>query len=440
MTSGHKRFEAAVRGKIGAMGKHQSAYVGDGGGLYLQIPQWRNEGDGGRMPLGRPASWVFRYRSRSTGKLRELGLGPYGDVSLAQARAAAATCRDKLRALIDPIDEKRQARASLAASAAKSITFDEAAAQYIAAHRQGWKNSKHHAQWESTLANYASPVIGKMEVGAVDLQHVLRILEPIWATKPETASRLRGRLESILDWAAVRGYRHGENPARWKGHLEHLLKSRGELAGAGHVKAKVRHHPALPFNEIGGFMQLLRNQPGTAALALEFTILTAARTAETIGTLWGEIDLERGLWLIPAERMKAKKAHTVPLGERAIEILNGLKGTQSPTGYVFPGGRSGQPLSNMAMLKLLQRMGRTDLTVHGFRSTFRDWASEATNHDRDVVEMALAHTIGNSVESAYRRGDLLAKRAKLMTDWDRRCAKPDDVAIATVIPMRAVSL
>ena len=443
MVAAFKKFEATVKRAAAALPRDKASYFRDSGGLYVQLsavrPDLTDEEARAKFPLGRPASWVFRYRSRANGQRRTMGLGPYHDVSLAAAREQAAKCRDQLRNLIDPLDARREARATLVASASKTVTFDEAVEKYIAAHRAGWKNPKHAAQWEATLSTYASPVMGKLPAQLVGVTEVMKVLEPIWQTKSETASRLRGRIEAVLSWAAVRGYRDQANPARWKGHLEHLLKSRQEMAGAGLKAARVEHHAALPFAEIHTFIQALRKQPGIAAMALEFTILTAARTGETIGAAWDEISMDAGVWTISADRMKMKREHVVPLSDRCMEILRAMEPFRKDgSTFVFPGAKQGRGLSNMSMLMLLQRMGRKDLTVHGFRSCFRDWASETTAHERDVVEMALAHSIPNKAEAAYRRGSLLDKRRRLMDDWARRC-RTEDAAAAKVVRMRPVA-
>ncbi|MGH8040594.1 MAG: tyrosine-type recombinase/integrase, partial [Rudaea sp.] len=278
-----------------------------------------------------------------------------------------------------------------------------------AAHKSGWKNEKHAAQWTSTLDTYAYPVIGKLPVAAIDTVLVMKVLEPIWTTKTETATRVRGRMESVLDWATVRGYRDGENPARWKGHLDHLLPKRSKVK-------KVQHHPALVYAKAPAFLSELRAQEGTAARALEFLILTACRTNEVIGARWNEFDLAEKTWTVPAERMKAGKEHRVPLSAQALKIIKDLR-KQVQGEFVFPGLHEGNPLSNMAMLELLKRMERNALTVHGFRSTFRDWVGETTNYPREVAEAALAHTIKDKAEAAYARGDLFAKRRRMFDDW-----------------------
>ncbi|HMF06257.1 MAG TPA: site-specific integrase [Methylocella sp.] len=306
--------------------------------------------------------------------------------------------------------------------AAKAITFKQCAESYIKTHRVSWRNAKHAAQWEATLATYAEPIIGALPVQVVDTALVMKVLEqevcdapdkptaPLWTVRPETASRLRGRMESILDWAKVRGHREGENPARWRGHLDKLLPARAKVR-------KVEHHAALPYTELPDFMTALRTHGGIAARALEFAILTAARTGETIAATWDEINIGKKVWMPPG-RMKAGREHRVPLAARALAILQEMKPAPgAETKFIFAGGRAGKPLSNMALLMLLRRMGRGDLTAHGFRSSFRDWAAERTSFPSEVVEMALAHAVGSKVEAAYRRGDLFDKRRRLMDAW-----------------------
>lgn len=367
----------------------------DGGGLYLQITK------------AGVKSWLFRYMRN--GKARGMGLGPLHTISLAEARLKALDCRKLLLDGSDPLNEKEAKRASQKATEAKKVSFMECATAYIEAHRAGWKNAKHSAQWESTLKTYAEPIFGSLPVAAIDTPLVMKVLEPIWTTKTETATRVRGRIESVLDWAAVRGYRKGENPARWKGHLDHLLPKRSKVQ-------KVAHHPALPYADAPTFMEALRRMGGTAAQAFEFLILTATRTNETLHARWDEIDMNSRLWTIPAGRMKTEKEHRVPLSRRAIEILKAMQmGAEGE--YVFPGQRDDSPMSNMVFLQLLKRMERTDITPHGFRSTFRDWVGETTQYPREVAEAALAHTVKNKAEAAYARGDLFAKRAKMMQDW-----------------------
>ncbi|WP_233829223.1 tyrosine-type recombinase/integrase [Paraburkholderia sp. ZP32-5] len=379
--------------KIGKLTK--PGFHGDGGGLYLQITQ------------GGVKSWLFRYMKN--GKARGMGLGPLHTVSLADARVLALAARKQLLEGVDPLDAKEQQRASSKATAAKSKTFDECAEAYIEAHRSGWKNAKHADQWTNTLDTYASPHFGSLVVSAIDTALVMKALEPIWTEKTETASRVRGRIESVLDWATVRGYRSGENPARWKGHLDHLLPKRSKVQ-------KVEHHAALPYSDAPAFMVELRKLDNTGAKALELLILTATRTNEIIGARWDEFDLSAAIWTIPAERMKAGKEHRVPLSKAAIRIVKAMKSVRQNE-YVFPGQREQSPLSNMALLQLLKRMERSDLTAHGFRSTFRDWVGETTHYPREVAEAALAHLLKDKAEAAYARGDLFTKRAAMMADW-----------------------
>jgi integrase len=375
----------------------------DGGGLYL------------RVTADRTKNWVFRFVLN--GRPRWMGMGPLHTIGLADARTRASDCRRQRYDGIDPIDARRAQRQQARLDAAKTITFKECAEKYIAAHKAGWRNEKHAAQWEATLATYAGPVIGKLSVQAIDTTLVLKVIEPLWTTKPETAGRLRGRIESILDWAKVRGYRAGENPARWRGHLDKLLPARSKVR-------KVEHHAALPYDELPGFLAALRKQDGAASRALEFTILTAARTGESIGATWDEIITREKVWVIPAARMKAGREHRVPLSARAMGILEELKPADGAAAkFVFEGGKAGRPLSNMAFLMLLRRMGRGDLTAHGFRSSFRDWAAERTSFPSEVVEMALAHSVSDKVEAAYRRGDLFDKRRRLMDAWAEFLAK-----------------
>ena len=386
----------------------------DGGGLYLQIAE------------GGSKSWLYRYKAG--GKDRWHGLGPLHTISLAQARERAADARRVRLDGHDPIEAKRAARTAARLDAAKAISFDAAATAYINSHSNGWKNEKHVAQWRATLTTYVSPKFGSLPVSVIDTGQILRALEPIWATKPETASRLRGRIEFVLDWAKVRGYRTGENPARWKGHLDQLLAPRSKVR-------KVQHHPALPYAEVGAFMINLRERDAVAARALEFLILTVARTSETLEARWEEIDLANRIWTMPAERMKSDREHRVPLSDAAIRVLDLMK-ARSQSHYVFPGQKRGRPLSNMAMLILLRRMGRGDLTAHGFRSSFRDWCAEQTNFPSEVAEMALAHAVGDRVEAAYRRGDLFDKRRTLMDAWASYISKPTADDARQVIPIR----
>jgi integrase len=382
---------------------------GDGGNLYLQVRKSTR-----KIPSNAVTkSWLFRY-SRF-GREVWMGLGPYPDVSLSEARNLATQERKKILKDIDPLSDKRARKIAARAAHDNMLSFAECAELYVESQAPGWSNPKHIEQWRSTLKNLAGPVIGHLAVDQVDTALVMRCLEPIWATKTETASRLRGRIEAVLDWAAVRGYRKGDNPARWRGHLDKLLPRPSQVA-------RVRHHPALPYIEVGAFMQELRDDAGIASRALEFTILTAARTNEVIQARWPEFDLDLKTWVVPAGRMKSKREHRVPLSDAAIAALKAVKGCSKR--YVFPGHKRGSHLSNMAMVQVLKRLNRTGITVHGFRSTFRDWCAESTNYPSDVAEMALALTLRDKTEAAYRRGDLFEKRARLMADWARYCSKP----------------
>ena len=387
-------------------------YYPDGQGLYLQVGPSGNK------------SWLYRFMLN--GRAREMGLWSVNDRTLAEARDEAAKARRLLRDGIDPIEARDADDKRKALDSARSMTFAECAKTYIETHKADWKNAKHASQWTNTLETYCGPVFGALPVQAVDTALVCKVLEPMWTDKPETASRLRARVERVLDWATVREYRAGENPARWRGHMDKLLPALKK-------KNRVTHHAALPFDQVGGFMAAVRAQEGIAARALEFTILTSARTSEVTGASWDEFDLKAGVWTIPASRMKAGNEHRVPLSPAALVMLQAMSEIRLNE-WVFPGKRSGAPLSNMAMLELLKRMGRTDITVHGFRSTFKDWASERTNYPREVTEMALAHIIGDKVEAAYRRGDLFEKRCTLMAEWAKHCVRIEQPG--TVLPLR----
>ena len=376
----------------------------DGAGLYLQV-----SAKGVR-------SWVYRYMLNGTP--RYMGLGPLHTVTLADARIKALEARQLRLAGVDPIKARHDKVTEARLEAARSITFKDAAEAYMEAHKEDWRNAKHADQWRNTLETYAYPVLGALPVQGVDVALVMKVLGPIWTTKTETARRVRGRIERVLDWATTSEYRVGENPARWRGHLENLLAKRSKVR-------EVEHYPALPYDEVGAFMVALRRQEGTAARALEFLILTVCRTGEAIGARWPELNIEEALWTVPAGRTKSgRRAHRVPLSSAALAIVNAMqkaRTTEPGNSFVFPGGKRGRPLSNMALLALLKRMGRSDLTVHGFRSTFRDWAAERTNYPREVAEMALGHVISDAVEAAYRRGELLEKRRRLMGEWARFC-------------------
>jgi integrase len=383
----------------------------DGDNLYLHVSQ------------GGAKSWIFRWKAN--GRLRDMGLGSVRTISLADARNKALAYRKAVYDGRDPIEERRALRQAAKLETAKAMTFKQCAEAYIAAHRAGWRNAKHAAQWPATLETYVYPVMGDLPVQAVDVGLVMKVLQPIWQTRTETASRVRGRIESVLDWATARGYRQGDNPARWRGHIENLLPRKSKVA-------RVEHLAALPYAELPGFMDELRRQEGIAARALEFTILTCSRTGEVIGAQWSEIDLEGRLWTIPASRMKAGKEHRVPLSEAAMDILRAMAQIRTG-GHVFPGNRTGQQLSQVAMLITLRCMGRNDVVVHGFRSAFADWTVEQTSFSSEARELALAHTIGNRVEAAYRRGDLFEQRRLLAQAWAQFCAAR---ATGQVVPIR----
>jgi integrase len=384
--------------------------VGGVTGLHLQVT-----GSGA-------ASWVLRVLIGD--RRRDMGLGGYPSVTLQDARERARQARELVWQGTDPIEQRKAARSRLMAEAERILTFEKAAGRYITAHEAGWKNGKHSAQWQSTLEVYVFPVMGKMNVADIQTAHVMKVLEPIWTTKAETAARVRSRIELVLDWATARGHRSGENPARWRGHLDKLLPRRSKVQ-------RVEHHPALPYHETGGFMDLLRRQDGMGALALEFAILTACRSGEVRGATWDEVDLDRAVWTIPSGRMKAGKEHRVPLSKPAVKLLAELP-RMAGTNIIFP-GRSGKALSDMSMTATLRRMGRPDITAHGFRSSFRDWAGETTAFPREVIEHALAHKLKDKAEAAYARGTLFDKRARLMTEWGRYCSTATEAASVTPI-------
>jgi integrase len=412
--------------RVAALRRKPGRYL-DGGdlgrGLYLQV-----------TPGG--ASWLLRYER--AGRERWCGLGSAATFSLKEARDRARAARQLLADGIDPLERKKADKAARALAAAKTISFREAAEAYFDQHEKKWRNAKARAQFLSTLEKYVFKRIGTLAVSDVDTGAVLRVLEQkhedypdqsIWQAIPATANRVRGRIENVLDWAAVRGYRATENSARWRGHLSNVLP----LPGSGSIQ---KHHAALPYTEVAEFVAQLRQRDGTAALALEFTILTAARTGEVIGAQWDEIDQAAKIWTVPAQRAKTKKPHRVPLAERALEILKAVP-REPGNEFIFIGQREGGGLSNLGMASVLIRMGRTDVTVHGMRSCFRDWAAECTGFANLIVEMALAHTVGNAVEAAYRRGDVLEKRRKLMADWATFCGSPQRSGDGdVVVPMR----
>ena len=391
-----KELSALEVSRICDKGLH---FVGNVPGLILQVK-------------GASRSWILRIPIG--GKRRDVGLGGYPAIGLAQARNSARDIRIKVVQGIDPIQERRNQQAALRVAQGKQKTFHEVASGFLGDRSPGWRNPKHRQQWENTLAVYAVPEIGNLFVKDIELAHILNILRPIWTTKTETASRLRGRLENVLDWAKVHGYREGENPARWKGNLDMILP-------APNKTKKVKHHKALPYSQVGSFMVDLRNRSGIAAKALEFTILTATRSGEVRGATWQEIDISKAEWTIPSERMKAGKEHRIPLSSQVIELLKGI-----PVGganeIIFKAPRGGM-LSDMSLGAVLKRM-KIQVTTHGFRSTFRDWAGETTAFTREVIEHALAHQLQDKAEAAYARGTLLVKRRKLMEAWSIYCEQP----------------
>jgi integrase len=402
--------------------KEKGLYA-DGGGLYLQVAP------------GGSKSWVFRFKEN--GRAHDMGLGPTHTLSLAEARDKATECRKLRLQGVDPIVKRREDRAARAYEQAKAKTFQECAQEFMADNAIAWKNPKHRQQWQNTLTGYAYPVLGKLSVRDIDTGLVVKALKPLWTTIPETASRLRGRIETVLNWATAHGYRKDAlghampNPARWKGNLDHLLPRRDK------VQAR-EHQPSLPHDRIGEFMQELRQQEGIAPLALQFTILTAARSGESLKAKWSEIDLSKKLWVIPAGRMKMGREHRVPLTEAAIAILKRMTAARQ-SDYVFPGRIAGKPLTDEAMTVVIRRMnsegaGRPqyldprqnnrDVVPHGFRSTFKDWARERTSFANEISEAALAHVIADKAEAAYARGDMFEKRRRLMEAWAGCCAAP----------------
>lgn len=397
------RLTALKIGKLDAPGHYP-----DGGNLYFQISQ-----TGSR-------SWVFKFTLR--GKSREMGLGPLSSVSLAAARVEAAKCRDLLRDGIDPIEARKVELSKRAQETTGPRLFRAAAAAYIAQHRDGWKNKKHAQQWENSLTTYAYPILGDLDVRDIDTALIVRVLQPIWMAKRETAFRLRGRLECILDAEKALGNREGENPVRWRGHLDKLLPKQNR-------RKKIKHHPALPWQELPEFMRELRAVADPTARMLEHLILTAVRTQEVLYARPEEFALEYRVWTVPGERMKMELPLRVPMSDRLVELVKeATEGARD--GWLYPGRKKGKPYSNMAMLKVLERMGYGHITVHGFRSTFRDWVAECTEYADSLAEKALAHAIQNESEAAYRRGDMLERRRKMMNDWARFCAGETATVIA----------
>lgn len=395
--------------------KSKPGYHFDGAGLYLQVSKSLTK------------SWIFRFRLH--GKVREMGLGSVNTFGLAEARERAAAQRKLLADGVDPIEARDALRRTKIAAAARVLTFDQAAAAYIEAKEPEWKNAKHGDQWRNTIATYASPKFGRVNINDIDTAMVLAVLKPIWLEKTETAVRLRGRIEKILDWATPEYRADGPNPARWKGHLDKKLADPNKVA-------PVENHASLAYREIGAFMHELRAMHGASPLAAEFIILTAVRTNEALLARWNEVDFDAAVWTVPAARLKGAKhstrEHRVPLSRQALKVLEKAR-SLGGSEYIFPGRKPDAALSNMSCLAVLKRMGRSDLTIHGFRSTFRTWCSEQTGYPRDVAEMALAHTIADKVEAAYQRGDLFDKRAKLMQAWADYCGRVQELASVTPI-------
>jgi integrase len=421
----------AAKVKTAAPGRYH-----DGDGLCLLVRKGKRQGGdpAGKQPPDR-AFWLSRYTSG--GRVREAGLGRargHNAVTLAEAREHNRRLRDRLREGKDPLEERAAEAAKAKADAAKAqaavVTFAQVAQMFLDAHEAGWRNPKHRQQWRNTLRDYVLPAIGDLAVGSVDTGAVVKIIEPLWRSRTETASRVRGRIESILDYAKARGWRDGENPARWRGHLDHLLPQRGKVR-------RVAHHAALPWRELGGFMQRLGQSSGISARAVAFCILTASRSGEVRGARWAEIDLAHKVWTIPAERMKAGRGHRVPLSEAALAVLRQMQEIGSEPGeFVFPGRKQGQPSSDATLRDAVHAAGVADVTVHGFRSTFRDWAGETTALPREVIEMALAHRLGDAAEQAYARGDLFQKRAALMRAWADFCGRV--MPAGEVVQLRAI--
>jgi integrase len=391
----------------------------DGGNLYMQVTATGSK------------SWLFRYML--DGKARQMGLGSTQAISLSDARNKAEECRRLLNENIDPIENRKKQRMDAALESTLSKTFKECAEEYIESHKAGWKNKKHAQQWSNTLRDYVYPVFGDLSVQNIDTSFVLKSLKPIWYDKTETARRVRSRIEIVIDWAIAMNYRQGENPALWRGRLDKLLPKPSS------VKQET-NYDALPYNIISDFIPLLARRDDLSARALEFTILTATRTNEALGAKFEEFNLDQGVWVIPKERMKkGKREHRVPLSEPVLKIVNNLQ-NQNVSDYLFYGLNPSKPISNMAMLELIKRMreqgeleGYPHFTVHGFRSSFRDWGSETTNFSNEVLEMALAHTIKNKAEAAYRRGDLFEKRSRLMEAWASYCCKPNTDESSVVV-------
>jgi integrase len=395
--------------------RKKPGYLGDGGGLYLQVTEAGSK------------SWIFRYSM--VGKRREMGMGAYPAVSLGAARNLAQEARTVLAGGQDPIAVRDAERARKRLEEARGVTFDQAVEQFLADHVVTWKNEKHRQQWRNTLNTYVSPAMGRLSVGAIGTPEVSRVLDAIWHDKTETASRVRARIERILDWSKVREYRTGENPARWRGHLDKIYPARNKVQ-------KVKHHAAVPVDKMSAVYARLSESDGVAPRAVRFTILTAVRAGETTGATWKEIDLNHGVWTIPASRMKMDREHKVPLSREALAILREMAELKTDT-LVFAGQRARRPLSIASLAKAMKAAGGEAMTTHGCRSTFKDWASERTSFPSEVSEMALAHTIGDKVEGAYRRGELIKKRAAMMQQWATFLMAPASIKVVPIGRRRA---
>jgi integrase len=412
---GSQPLSAKKVAKLKGEGRYHDAAVP---GLYLQVT---------RTNSGIAKSWLLRYEMDGRPE-RNMGLGSLSIFSLAQARERARGARRLIADGIDPLEAKRQRRAEAKAAAAKRLTFRQAAEQYFNAHQSEWTSASHRDQFLASLRNYVFPHIGDIDVAAIEMAEVLRALEPIWLTKTATATRVRQRIEQILDFAAVSGRRpRGSNPARWKGFLDQVLAKPAKVA-------PVEHRRAVGYAELPSFMAQLRQREGTAARALEFAVLAAARTSEVLGAVWDEINLTDAVWVVPGSRMKGGREHRVPLSSPALDLLRALP-RENGNPFLFVGPLPGRGFSDMALTRVMQRIGRTE-TVHGFRSTFSDWAHEQTAHANHAIEISLAHAVGSETEKAYRRGPMFAKRAKLMSDWAKYCCSPPVQVSDNVVALR----
>ena len=389
-----------------------SGMYADGGGLYLRVAE------------GGSKQWIYRYVTN--GRCRDMGIGPVHVLTLAEAREKARDASKLRLEGVDPIASKRARMAALKAAEAKAMTLGDCVKGFIKDNEASWTSRKHRQEWERSLIKYAFPLLGSLPVAAIDTPLVLRVLKPIWSTTPESASRVRGRIENVIGWATIHGYRSGDNPARWNGHLEHALPA----------VVKGDHHAALPYAEVPAFMTKLREQTSVPAKCLEFLILTSTRLDEAREATWDEIDLDQRLWIIPASRMKGRREHRVPLSTAALAVLQDMLATRQ-SDYVFPGVYSGKAIGKNTPRGLVRQLTGRPVTVHGFRSSFRDWAAERTSFPREVAEMALAHAIPSAVEAAYRRSDLFEKRRRLMDAWAEFCGKPQGAG--KVVKLRGVS-